>query len=764
MSKSAPSGPKTKWGGPNGGRGGGKPGQFSAGKLGLVLAWVLCPLGMILGWPLTVAATRGPLHGWRRAGALLLVTPLAVAVVLVMVFHGVSHYLTPWSDVWHTIVHASDDAGMLTADRATGATHAGVPEQLRELVADRWGAWVLAQLPLALCAALTRAGWVLWRQQRLSPDWRQKPEPKLADLSEKRRAKAAAADERKLREVRKLSDAAEVPEFDKLQMTFAVNNHGNALRLFGEQFTAHMLLLGGSGFGKTITMMRIAYGWLCEWNKNQLPMVMMDFKADPKVIWFARGLARLCGRGFHLITADGKHETYNALAHATPAQVADRLVEMLDSMPATEFQNTYYRGKGTRWLITVATALDNLAAQGKTRKDAPEGPRTWRRDLPDLAHLAELGTLRGLTPQLSGATRAQVQRHIKKLDPNPPKTTPQADLMIGGMTDALALLVEMGAANALLFEQDRNVDLEQCIREGDVVLFSLDSAENAAAARTIGNLAVADLLATFSRLDKDKWSEDTGKRCLVWLDEFGGLGGNLLERFVERTRSQGGTLMLSAQDDSTLERVSPDFRQTIMANSIVHLLHQQYGESAEDHAKAIGTHEGWKETIQVMEDASLEGSRHSGSGVGSLRDVQTFVVDPNEMKQLGRGEIILFSRLPRIVERCKVTPAPVVPDAQDDKPSTAAASVDDADRPGEDTMRVDLSKDDAAAVVDVVPEGPEADEAEAVKSSVTIEVQTREVDEQAPAKPSPQVADVDGWDVGLEDGPPHTAPPEEMSA
>ena len=177
------------------------------------------------------------------------------------------------------------------------------------------------------------------------------------------------------------------------------------------------------------------------------------------------------------------------------------------------------------------------------------------------------------------------------------------------------------------------------------------------------------------------------------------------------------------------------------------VLHQQYGESADDYAKAIGTRAGRKETIQVMEDATLAGAEYAGSGVGSLRDVQQFIIDPNEMKQLSRGQVIVFSRLPWLVERCVVSRAPELPSAK-------AENGEDA---GGKQLTVDLTKQSQERAADeLAPVTPRRG------GGITVTVHS-----EPAASPEPAVsryADDDGWDVDFEDVPERTAPPEEIRA
>src|SRR5699024_1423410 len=102
----------------------------------------------------------------------------------------------------------------------------------------------------------------------------------------------------------------------------------------------------------------------------------------------------------------------------------------------------------------------------------------------------------------------------------------------------------------------------QAIRDGDVVLFNLDAARDAQAARQIGNLAIQDAQAALSELGAEKWHEGTPlsrfgrprptgpvqmRMQLLIVDEFSALGGTLLQNLFERARSNGGAVILATQ-------------------------------------------------------------------------------------------------------------------------------------------------------------------------------------------------------------------------
>ena len=734
--------PRTRWDNDqDGGRNADGSPQVSIRRVAYGVVAVLCPIGVALGWVLRLIVSREVV--WRRvSGRLVLAVGVLAAVVLVYTV-GLAAYFDPVRDLWNAVRGARLGAGGTTAEAvAANADRPTLGHALSSVVQERWLSWVWAQLPLSACVGVIRAGWAMARLQWFAPKWKTEAKPELAELSDRKRRKVERNDARTFRAERAEDLTGADVDFKKLQMPYGVSAAGKPVRLVGQHFLAHILLLGPTGMGKTTSMMRVLYGWLVDWKARRLGAVVFDFKASPDLLAGIQSLCERTGRRLHVVTVRQSPTTYNPLAHGDVDEVASRIINMLDNARDGGFTEPYYFRRGTRWLLACITALDNLAAHG-VMWDSDQGRRPFRRDLPDLAEVVSIAGLRKRLPKLEGTAGRDVGKLLAEIAPAgedkasvAARSAAQHDL--GGMIDGIKLLAET-AAGQVMIEAKGGVDLEKVIKAGDVVVFSLAAADDMLSAQAIGNLALADLTSVFARLEKQSWSATTGRRALIVLEEFGALGGEVLVNLYERSRSAGGTLLVSAQDDANLIDVSETFYRKVTGNSLLHLLHQQYGDTAETHGKAIGTEDTWKETIQVTEDASLYGSEHQGSGVGSLRETKEFRVHPDELKKLQAGEQIVFSRSPWFVERAKVTPVPAAP---------APRKNTDARQTG--PVEAPARTDDEAPTPAPVPAAPAVD--------------VKDVDQAAPAAPLTPTRqnledgehDPDGWDAA---GPEHNEPP-----
>ena len=311
--------------------------------------------------------------------------------------------------------------------------------------------------------------------------------------------------------------------------------------------------------------------------------------------------------------------------------MSDALYETL--FAADKNVNLHYATLSRRLLQQACRVCVDLA----DARVARVGGGTWTIGLADVADLLNLDTLRSVNPYLSPSVAASLTRYLADLD----ASKNEGD--VGDVRDRVAVIVDTDAGRTL---DATGFQLEHAIRAGDIVCLSLDAAGAPQTARTIGTLAVQDLCATFGRLARDGWGKE--RMCPVILDEFGALGTPRVADLYARARSAGGAVLLATQDlDADLEAVSPQFAASVRTNANVWLvLRQTRGEAADAIARDIGSRLTWKETVQVEDDWDALGGMHAASGVGSLREVDEFILHPNDIKSLPQGGAYLVVKVP----------------------------------------------------------------------------------------------------------------------
>ena len=521
-------------------------------------------------------------------------------------------YITALHDLWSAFLRRESTTGVIVTN---------------------WHTWAMTQAPFAACLALLVAGIYLAYRRRFDDTWRENDDDAGPRARTKRPASAKRVRRAKARQRAAVTSARAAATVSDLDVPIGVDEAARPVNLDATALRTHGVVIGPTGVGKTQALERIIYGLTGAPASRDLhlPVVVVDMKADPDLASTLAAIAKQTGRQFHHVTVDATGTSYNPLAGLTADEAADALYETL--FAADQNVNLHYATLSRRLLQQACRVCIDLADVRVARV----GGGTWQIGLADVADLLNLDTLRSVNPYLSPAVAASLTRYLADLD----ASKNEGD--VGDVRDRVAVIVDTDAGRTL---DATGFQLEQAIRAGDIVCLSLDAAGAPQTARTIGTLAVQDLCATFGRLARDGWGKT--HMCPVILDEFGALGTPRVADLYARARSAGGAVLLATQDlDADLEAVSPQFAASVRTNANVWLvLRQTRGEAADAIARDIGSRLTWKETLQIEDDWDALGGMHAASGVGSLREVDEFILHPNDIKSLPQGGAYLVVKVP----------------------------------------------------------------------------------------------------------------------
>lgn len=506
-------------------------------------------------------------------------------------------------------------------------------ESMTSVIDANWQTWAIAQAPFAACAGILGAGIYLAYRRRFDATWREDDDAAGPRARTKRPASAKRVHRAKAKQRAATAQAPAAATVSDVDVPIGVDEAARPVTLDATAFRTHGVVIGPTGVGKTQALERIIYGFTGAPAARDLhlPAVIVDMKADPDLAATLAAIAAQSGRQFHHVTVDATGSAYNPLAGLTADEMADALYETL--FAADKSLNMHYATLSRRLLQQACRVCVDLA----DARVARVGGGTWTIGLADVTDLLNLDTLRSVTPYLSPAVAASLTRYLGDLE----AANNEGD--VGDVRDRVAVIVDTAAGRAL---DASGFTMEQAIRAGDIVCMSLDAAGAPQTARTIGTLAVQDLCATFGRLARDGWGKT--HMCPVILDEFSALGTPRVADLYARARSAGGAVLLATQDlDADLEAVSPQFAASVRTNANVWLvLRQTRGEAADVIARDIGSRLAWKETLQIEDDWDALGGMHAASGVGSLREVDEFILHPNDIKSLPQGGAYLVVKVP----------------------------------------------------------------------------------------------------------------------
>ena len=377
----------------------------------------------------------------------------------------------------------------------------------------------------------------------------------------------------------------------------------------------HILVLGGTGSGKTVSADRITMGRVLY---DRVPALVLDPKGDKRLLADLSALANAVGRPFVVFDPmDEGSDRWDPLWSAEPGRTVARIVSPLQT---TE---PYYADTLRIHLGVVAEALQLLGY--------------WPVSMPLLLEAAQAGAF--------GSIRKQVRTHggpmalLRRVEEQGAfLASPSGRRDIASGAARLRVVVGTSWREVLSPRGDgRAVQLPSAMRAGAIVLWRTWVEDLPDEAEAITALALADIVASAAELrGATEW--------MVVLDEFGSvMEGNASRAalgVLGRARSSGGQAVVvtqSAADIPTATGVE-SMRESLADNFSGFVVHRQTSDESRGWvAKLAGTRELWQST-----DRTGGGGRYA-DGTGSRRRVREFLVPPDRLRNLGVGEAYVWT-------------------------------------------------------------------------------------------------------------------------
>ncbi|HUB04795.1 MAG TPA: helicase HerA-like domain-containing protein [Solirubrobacteraceae bacterium] len=400
------------------------------------------------------------------------------------------------------------------------------------------------------------------------------------------------------------------------EVVLGVDSRGRLVRLADGELAAHGLILGASGAGKTTTLLTI----LTDQIARGRPVVAIDMKGSPAFVHVLADAAAAAGRPIKVWTLDGGAH-WNPLAHGNATELKDKI------MATERFTEPHYQRAAERYVQTVLQVL--------ARAHPGVAPT-----LAEVVHLMDPRRLATALRALDRPHRERVQDYLAGL-------TADQHSAIRGLQTRLAVLTESHTGPLLAPAAEPaggpdTIDLRDALRGREVVVFSLNSSRYGKLASQLGTLVVQDLVAASGdRLDAGPGAGGAG-RAMIGIDEFSALGADHVIALLARGRESGMTVLVATQELADLERAAAGLRDQVLGVTAIKIAHrQEVPASANTVAQMAGTEKVWEVTRQL--GGWLLGG--AGRGRGTKRQVEEFIVHPNDIKGLRTGEAVVISKL-----------------------------------------------------------------------------------------------------------------------
>ncbi len=336
-------------------------------------------------------------------------------------------------------------------------------------------------------------------------------------------------------------------------VTLGHDPRGRSVALSDHELSAHGLILGASGAGKSTTLLKI----LTDEIARGRPVVAIDMKGSPAFAQALGEAARAAGRPFAVWSIDGPAH-WNPLQHGNATELKDKL------MATERFTEPHYQRAAERYVqmvlqILAAAHPGRAAVLGEVVQmmDPARLPSMLRGVDPELRdrvrdYLAgltpdQLSAVRGLQTRLAVLTESHTARYL----------APAGGGAVVACADATAGGAVVGGARATAGGADATIDVREALRGPQVVLFSLNSARYGRLAAQLGTLAVQDLVSASGERLGDAGPGGGLLPATIAIDEFSALGADHVIALLSRGRESGLSVLVATQEMADLDRAAP---------------------------------------------------------------------------------------------------------------------------------------------------------------------------------------------------------------
>lgn len=367
--------------------------------------------------------------------------------------------------------------------------------------------------------------------------------------------------------------------------------------LVKSKINQHTVIVGGSGYGKTTTAKKIINQLA---NKLDQTVIIIDGKGDKDLI----NEIKLIDANAFVWTIGGT-TLYNPLYSKNHIILADKIMSLF------EFTEPHYEATAHDYLLLATRSMNNNKIQI---------------------------TMENIIKYFSANELFKIID--KDLDNDKIEDLINFDKRnISSLKSRLSIYKEQ-LSNSIGLENN----LDKIVKNHRVILFSLDSLSYPKLASSIGKLIIQDLKEYANTKNKEK-------EMNIILDEFNVFATETVINLINKGRSFNYQCFLCFQVLKDLEIKNKNLTDIIFGNTANIIAHKiKDPTTAEYVAKVFGTRTSEKITKQYDR-------KDKNSSKGSIREVEEYIVHPNDLKNLKTGEVYIQLLLPsssHVIEKIKI--------------------------------------------------------------------------------------------------------------
>lgn len=479
--------------------------------------------------------------------------------VLFMATGGVSRILAGYISIYHNIKDGL--AGPVEAVK-TGLGASFMPLMFLGMIIGVWVAFVLIVMQIR---KMRNSPWLVESDSLASNKWMHDFTYRMSPLEQLKKEKTVEGIKADTFKPYRRDDLTPLGiETEPLEKSSdPTKNHSYQVVCRAEdEVPKHTMVTGAAGSGKTVTLKSLMTRDIQRGNT----IFVIDCKKDPEVAEFMSRMARDHGRNFYHYSADlpykiqGNMEgpsSYDPISGLSP----DKRVDMLLNIRKWDSSADVYRQMQQTYLAKVFKTLEVAEEHGildqVSQIDTTQGEMwTFTQMLDRNVYNAVVTKMANLDDPQAVYVRQQASQLNAQLSPQAARTpegkavqNAQQELqskMSGLMVSSYGRWLKGGYGGG----SGKIIDISKLSSEtGNVILFSIDAAQEGDIGSTIGALICSDL----ANMTETRKNLGQTNPISVYIDEFQSLPPDCVKSMLQKARSAGVGLTLAFQ---SLDQIS----------------------------------------------------------------------------------------------------------------------------------------------------------------------------------------------------------------
>lgn len=383
----------------------------------------------------------------------------------------------------------------------------------------------------------------------------------------------------------------------------------------------HTQVIGGSGAGKT-NLLKVM---IEDRVRKGHGVIFFDFKADMALQDWMTGLSESSGRRDDLMMismSDPKvSHTYNPLKYGSETEITSQIMNSLT------WSETFYRDVAESGLMIIIKAFCYRRDQG--------GKSFFLNDL--YSFLTDASVRMDVLAEILNLSyperfKSDLRRVCEEL------STSKKD-NYQGLVNQISKIMNSTAGEIVSGtpEIEAEFNFKDAIREKKIAYLFMNSLKLKETASIMGKLMLMDLMKTVGSIYDDR--NFIKQPLTLIIDEFASFATPDFGEFIEKARGAGIGVIVAYQSRQSLNSIEGDLALKLNENTATKVVFQvQDSDDAEWFCGLLGTQKVEKETHQAEEGFIFGDTK---TGMKSVREVEEYVIHPNELKSLKMGEALL---------------------------------------------------------------------------------------------------------------------------